>query len=233
MIEIPPEIEAEMTPAVKAFVLAAFGKLEARIRQLEEQVQKLTPRNSSLPPIQRLIESNDRQVKRMGHDLIRQQRRLFEVWRRYRAGEIRWRTFQSWVRPIRNEFDALLLRGEYPTHPRGALASFKRKISSCTPVKKSRHSPAALVLAMTILLSIFTWRSIEGDHQSPVSTASAKQLGILEHAKFNTRSTIAEETAGHSPVNEKTVAFEKLNPLDSSQLTDGLSEYSSPPSLSD
>ncbi len=46
-----------MTPAVKAFVLAAFAQLEARnqelearIKELEEKVQKLTPQNSSVPP---------------------------------------------------------------------------------------------------------------------------------------------------------------------------------------
>ena len=56
-INIPPEIEAEMTPAVKAFVLTAFAQLEARnqelearIKELEEKVQKLTPQNSSVPP---------------------------------------------------------------------------------------------------------------------------------------------------------------------------------------
>ena len=50
LVEIPPEIEAEMTPSVKAFVLAAFAKFEERISALEEQVEKLTPRNSSMPP---------------------------------------------------------------------------------------------------------------------------------------------------------------------------------------
>ncbi len=49
-ISIPPEIEAEMNPAVKAFVVAAFAQLEGRIKELEEQVQKLTPQNSSVPP---------------------------------------------------------------------------------------------------------------------------------------------------------------------------------------
>ena len=49
-IAIPPEIEAEMTPAVKAFVVDAFAKLDARIKELEEKVQKLTPQNSSVPP---------------------------------------------------------------------------------------------------------------------------------------------------------------------------------------
>ena len=45
-ISIPPELEAEMSPAVKAFVLM----LIARIEELEDQVRKLTPRNSSIPP---------------------------------------------------------------------------------------------------------------------------------------------------------------------------------------
>ena len=46
MSAIPPEIAAEMTPAVRAFVEA----LLRRMATLEEQVQKRTPQNSSLPP---------------------------------------------------------------------------------------------------------------------------------------------------------------------------------------
>ncbi len=55
-ITITPEIVAEMTPAVKVFVLAAFAHFEAKIAELEEQVKKLsaktpkaTPNNSSVP----------------------------------------------------------------------------------------------------------------------------------------------------------------------------------------
>ena len=61
--------------------------------------------------IQKLIDSNNNQVKRLGHDLMRQQKLLFQHWRRYKAGEIKWSTFQKTVRPIRNKFNALLLRG--------------------------------------------------------------------------------------------------------------------------
>jgi hypothetical protein len=39
---IPPEIEAEMTPAVKAFVLAMFDQFEKRIEELERQVDVLS-----------------------------------------------------------------------------------------------------------------------------------------------------------------------------------------------
>lgn len=46
MSRLPPELESEMTPGVKAFVLS----LLERIDQLTEQVEKLTPRNPSIPP---------------------------------------------------------------------------------------------------------------------------------------------------------------------------------------
>ena len=68
--------------------------------------------------IQRLTESSDNQVKRLGYDLMRQQKLLFQHWERYRSGEIQWSTFRKLVRPIRREFDALLLRGEWSGNDR-------------------------------------------------------------------------------------------------------------------
>ena len=62
---------------------------------------------------QKLIDSHDGQVKRMGHDLMRKQKLLFEHWRRYKAGHIKWSTFQSYVSPIREEVRCLLLRGKF------------------------------------------------------------------------------------------------------------------------
>ena len=53
LAKIPPELEAEMTPAVKAFVLALIARvdqLEKQVADLTDKVEKLTPRNSSLPP---------------------------------------------------------------------------------------------------------------------------------------------------------------------------------------
>lgn len=62
---------------------------------------------------QKLIDSADGQEKRMGHDLMRQQRKLFEYWREYKAGKIKWSTFRGKVAPIREEIRQLLLRGIY------------------------------------------------------------------------------------------------------------------------
>jgi hypothetical protein len=44
-IIVPPEIDAEMTPAVRAFVAALIGRIE----KLEARLA-LNPQNSSLPP---------------------------------------------------------------------------------------------------------------------------------------------------------------------------------------
>jgi len=68
--------------------------------------------------IQKLIDSRDNQVKRLGHDLMRQQKLLFQHWRRYQAGKIKWNTFQKNVRPIRDKFDSLLLRGLFSGNDR-------------------------------------------------------------------------------------------------------------------
>ena len=46
MSKIPPELEAEMTPAVKTAFLALLRRLD----EAEAKIEKLTPRNSSLPP---------------------------------------------------------------------------------------------------------------------------------------------------------------------------------------
>jgi len=63
--------------------------------------------------IQKLIDSPDGQVRRLGHDLMRQERLLFEHWRRYKAGAITWRGFQRLAGPIRDEFNSLLVRGSW------------------------------------------------------------------------------------------------------------------------
>ena len=60
---------------------------------------------------QALIDHSDNQVKRLGHDLMREVRKMFHLWHRYRAGEIVWSTFQKGMRPIRVKVNALLLRG--------------------------------------------------------------------------------------------------------------------------
>lgn len=54
-LTIPPELDAEMTPGVRAFVQLLFGRIEAletEVAELKAELAagKKTPRNSSLPP---------------------------------------------------------------------------------------------------------------------------------------------------------------------------------------
>ena len=63
--------------------------------------------------IQSLRDSHDKQVKRLGHDLMRQERLLFEYWQRYKRAEVNWKAFRRLASPVRKEFNSLLLRGSY------------------------------------------------------------------------------------------------------------------------
>mgnify|MGYP002624658799 CR=1 FL=1 len=68
--------------------------------------------------IQALIDHEDHQVKRLGRDLMRPTKELFEAWARYRDGTITRRGFVRLMKPIREAIDALLLRGVYSGNPR-------------------------------------------------------------------------------------------------------------------
>jgi len=67
---------------------------------------------------QALIDHPDKQVQRLGHDLMRQTKLVFQYWKHYKKGEIRWRTFRRYMSPVRNEINALLLRGEFSCNKR-------------------------------------------------------------------------------------------------------------------
>lgn len=67
---------------------------------------------------QALIDSPDRQVKRLGYDLMRPTKKLFKLWARCREGTITRRGFQRQMKPIRCEIDNLLLRGVFSDNPR-------------------------------------------------------------------------------------------------------------------
>ena len=67
---------------------------------------------------QALIDSNDPQVKRLGHDLMHQTRKLFELYGRYRDGTLSRASWKRLMGPVRREVDALLLRGAYSGNSR-------------------------------------------------------------------------------------------------------------------
>jgi transposase len=67
---------------------------------------------------QALIDDRDRQVKRLGHDLMRPTQALFRHGARCRDGTITRRRLKRLMKPIRQEVEALLLRGVYSGNKR-------------------------------------------------------------------------------------------------------------------
>ncbi len=80
---------------------------------------------------QALIDHPDKQVQRLGHDLMRQVKLMFPHWKRYKAGEIRWERFRRSMSPVRKEINDLLLRGRFSGN--------KRLIGMCTELYKHRQ----------------------------------------------------------------------------------------------
>ena len=80
---------------------------------------------------QALIDHPDKQVQRLGHDLMRQVKLMFRHWRRYQAGEISWGTFRGYMSPVRKEINALLLRG--------CFSGNRRLIGMCNELYKHRQ----------------------------------------------------------------------------------------------
>ena len=80
--------------------------------------------------IQKLIDSSDNQVKRLGHDLMRQQKLLFQHWRSFKENAISWEQFQMEVAPIREEFDSLryCLRHLKPPPRKPKIARLHRSV---------------------------------------------------------------------------------------------------------
>ena len=62
---------------------------------------------------QALIDHSDNQVRRLGHDLMRPTKELFRQWSRCRDGTITRRGLWRLLKPIRDEIEALLLRGVF------------------------------------------------------------------------------------------------------------------------
>jgi transposase len=67
---------------------------------------------------QALVDSPDRQLKRLGHDLLRETKTLFAEYAKCRDGTITHETLRRNLRPVRRKVEALLLRG-FGTGARG------------------------------------------------------------------------------------------------------------------
>jgi transposase len=117
---------------------------------------------------QALVDHPDHQVKRLGRDLMRPTRELFRHWARYRDGTITRTGMLRLMQPIRQEIDALLLRG--------AFSGNRKLIGMCEPLYDHRDW-------------LWTFLDVEGiEPTNNVSERALRPAVIWRKLSFGTQS---------------------------------------------
>ena len=117
---------------------------------------------------QALIDNDDRQVKRLGHDLMRPTRKLFAAWARYRDGTLTRVGMKRLMIPIRAEIEGFLLRG--------AFSGNKRLVGMCDELYDHRQ---------------WLWTFLDHEDVEPTNNGSERALRhavIWRKLSFGTQS---------------------------------------------
>jgi transposase len=117
---------------------------------------------------QALIDHDDPQVKRLGHDLMRPTRKLFAGWARYRDGTLSRAGLKHLMMPIREEIEGLLLRG--------AVSGNRRLTGMCNELYDHRQ---------------WLWTFVEREDVEPTNNGSERALRhavIWRKLSFGTQS---------------------------------------------
>jgi transposase len=121
---------------------------------------------------QGLVESDDRVVKRLGHDLMRPTRELFRLWSRCRDGTLSRAQLQRALTPIRGKVEGLRLRGLFSGHP--------QLVGMCRELYDHRE---------------WLWTFLEHEDVEPTNNASER---ALRHAVIWRKLSFGTQSAGGS-----------------------------------
>jgi transposase len=147
---------------------------------------------------QALIDHPDNQVKRLGHDLMRQTRLLFRHWSRCRDGTITRTGMLRLMRPIREEVNGLLLRGVFSGNP--------KLVGMCTQLYDHRNwlwtfldvegvEPTNNVSERALRPAVI-WRKLSFGTQSAQGSRFVETiLTVVETCRQQSRNTFAYLTA--------------------------------------
>jgi transposase len=143
--------------------------------------------------IQKLIDNPDGQVKRLGYDLRREQKGLFELWHRYKNGELSWVQFQKQSQPICRQFDALILRGVFSGNNKlmGMCEELYRHRDWLWTFTKVEGIEPTNNAAERALRPAVIYRKLSYGTQSPSgSRFIERMLSIIETCRLQKRSTM-------------------------------------------
>jgi len=146
---------------------------------------------------QALIDSPDRQAKRLGHDLMRQVTALFKHWREYHEGRISRQTFRRRMAPVRDKVNNYLLRG--------ACSANKRLVGMCAELYDHRDWLWAFVdhegieptnnTAERALRHAVIWRKLSfGTQSMQGSLFVERMLTVIETCRLQERSVFSYVT---------------------------------------
>jgi transposase len=121
---------------------------------------------------QALIDSHDNQVKRLGHDLMRPTRQLFDYWALYRAGKLTHQQLNRKMRPVRAQIEELLQRGRFSGNA--------RLVGMCKELHNHRE---------------WLWTYLDHEGVEPTNNASERSL---RHAVIWRKLSFGTQSAGGS-----------------------------------
>lgn len=146
--------------------------------------------------IQALIDNPCHTRKRLGHDLMRQTRRLFELWKRVRDGTITRSAFARGMRPIRATVESLLLRGHFNALTRGFCKElWKHRVHLWTFVEVDGVEPTNNAAERALRHAVI-WRKLSFGTQSAAGSRFVERmLTVVETARRAGRNVFAWLTA--------------------------------------
>jgi transposase len=152
---------------------------------------------------QALVDSGDGKAKRLGHDLMRPTRELFHHWARYRDGTLTRRGWLRLMQPIRQEIDALLLRGACSDNARlrgmcGPLYDYRDRLWTFLEVEGVEPTNNASERA---LRHAVIWRKLSFGTQSAAGSRFVEtMLTVIETCRQQNRSVfdfVTQAVAAH------------------------------------
>ena len=139
---------------------------------------------------QALIDSPCGTAKRLGHDLMKPTRELFALWQKVRDGTISRTTFRRQMQPIREQVDALLLRGYFNARTHGfckELVEHKDNLWTFVDIEGIQPTNNA---AEQALRHAVIWRKLSFGTQSASGSRFVERLlTVIETCRRQSRNT--------------------------------------------
>jgi len=141
---------------------------------------------------QALIDSPCPTAKRLGHDLMRPTKELFDLWKKVRDGTISRRTFRQRMKPIRQQIESYLLRGYFNARTNGfckELCDYREYLWAFVDIEGVQPTNNA---AEQALRHAVIWRKLSFGTQSAAGSRYVERLlTVIETCRRQSRNVFS------------------------------------------